>query len=381
MLTFHNIHMKKKVIFFIPTLEAGGAEKNVVNLLSGINRAKYEVALLVCKRRGQFLKDIPQSVPIFELGSLNSVVVFFKVIAFFRRQKPDLFISNLSRFNAINLLAVLVSGSASRIIVVEHTQVSLLPVTAKSFFHRIAAYFIFPGLARFLYKTAGCVIAVSGGVAQDLEMMLGSDIKVQVVYNPVVSENILEAAKEHVTHIWFDKKKIPVALSLGRLVKAKNHALLLEAIALVLKRNKVNLVVLGQGQEQEDLKQLALKLGIQDNVDFVGFEDNPFKYMAHADVFVNSSMREGFGNSIVEAMALGLPVISTDCSGPAEIIKDVGILVPSADAGALADAITKVLDDESFRKVMAKKGLYRASDFLVQTSVKNYEKLFDRLLY
>lgn len=373
--------MKKKVVFFIPTLEAGGAEKNIVNILSGIDRGKYEVTLLVCKKRGQFLKDIDRSILIFELGSLHSVVVFFKVISFFKKQKPDLFISNLSRFNAINLLARVVSSSKSKIIVVEHTQVSLLPLTARSFFHRIAAYFIFPGLAKFLYKTADCVIAVSGGVAKDLETMLHSNITLQVVYNPVVSKNMFEDAKEHVTHAWFSKKEVPVVLSVGRLVKAKNHKLLLEAIALVLEKNKVNLVVLGQGQERENLEKLALTLGIKSHVDFIGFEDNPFKYMAQADVFVSSSMREGFGNSIVEAMALGLPVISTDCSGPAEIIKDAGILVPTQNAKLLADAIIKLLDNSSFRKDIVQRGLYRANDFLVQTSIENYERIFDTLLH
>lgn len=372
--------MQKTVVFFIPTLEAGGAEKNVVNILFGINREKYEVALLVCKRRGHFLKDIPKSIPVFELGSLSSAIVFFKVIMFLRRQKPDLFISNLSRFNVINLLAILVSGSKSKIIVVEHTQVSLLALTAKSFFHRIAAYFLFPGLAKFLYKTADCVIAVSGGVARDLEMVSGGKIKARVVYNPVVNINILEASKASLSHPWFNKKEIPIVLSVGRLVKAKNYALLLQAIKLVLEKSKVNLVILGQGQEQESLEKLALQLHIKDNVDFVGFEENPFKYMARADIFVNSSMREGFGNSIVEAMALGLPVISTNCSGPAEIIENAGILVPVQDAGALADAIIKMLGDENLRKEMIKKGLNRANDFLTQTSIENYEKLFDALL-
>lgn len=373
--------MKKKVVFFIPTLEAGGAEKNVVNLLSGLTRDKYEIILLVCQKKGQFLKNIPVFVPVFELGSLNSLVVFFRTVAFLKHQKPDLFISNLSRFNIINLLAKVVSQSDSKMIVVEHTQVSLLPLTAKTFSHRTFARLIFPGLARFLYKSADCIIAVSSGVAQDLKKMLKSEITIKVVYNPVIDKNMLMAAKENVDHVWFSKKEVPVVLSVGRLVKAKNHVLLLEAIKLVLEAKRVNLVVLGQGQEEQNLEELASQMGIKDSVNFIGFQENPFKYMARADVFVNSSIREGFGNSIVEAMVLGVPVISTNCSGPAEIIKDAGVLVPLSDARSLADAIVKVLSDDIFRKDIVKKAMLRANDFLVETGVKNYESIFDVLLH
>ncbi len=373
--------MKKKVVFFIPTLEAGGAEKNVIKLLSGVSKEKYQTVLLVGKKRGEFLKDVPSSIPVFELGTLSSIMTFFKMIGFLKRQKPDLFVSNLSRFNVINLLAHFFSGSNSRIIVVEHTQVSLLPLTAKSFLHRIFARYIFPSLASFLYKAADCVVAVSGGVASDLKKVLRGKVFIKVLYNPVVDKSILDFSKDEVNQIWFNKKEVPVILSVGRLVGAKNHELLLRTVKLVLEKVKVNLVVLGQGHKKEYLEKLVFELGIKDAVHFIGFQENPFKYMARADVFVSSSSREGFGNSIVEAMALGLPVVSTDCSGPAEIIQDAGILVPVEDASSLAKAILTVLGDDNLRMQMIERGLRRANDFLVQSSVNSYEKLFDELLY
>ncbi|MSU54323.1 MAG: glycosyltransferase [Candidatus Staskawiczbacteria bacterium] len=372
--------MKKKVVFFIPTLEAGGAERNAINLLSGISQEKYELILLVCQKRGQFLGSVPSAVPIFELGSLNSFTVFWRVAVFLRHQKPDLFISNLARFNVINLLAKTIFSSKLRMVVVEHTQVSLLPITAKSLSHRIFARFIFPVLASVLYRGASAVVAVSAGVAKDLTPVLKKQIDVRVIYNPVVSKDIFALSSEEVRYPWFADKKIPIILSVGRLVKAKNHGLLLKAVASVLKKKDVNLVILGEGNERKDLENLALALGIQNNVSLIGFKDNPFAYMAKADVFVNSSIREGFGNSIVEAMALGLPVISTDCSGPAEIIGDSGIIVPQENVSALADAIIKVLEDDISRKSILVKAKQRSNNFLIETSVKNYEKLFDQLL-
>lgn len=374
-------NMQKTVVFFIPTLEVGGAEKNVVNILAGLNKEKYAITLLVCKKRGEFLRDIPVSIPVFELRSLNSLRVFWGVLAFLRSHKPDIFVSNLSRFNVINLLARLISGGKSKMIVVEHTQASLLPFTAKSLLHRLGARFIFPVLAGILYKNAVRVIAVSHAVKEDLSALFKGAVPVQVIYNPVVSKDMLSLAKEAAGHPWFNDKSIPVVLSVGRLVKAKNHGLLLKAFALVLEHEKANLVILGQGPERRDLEALSSAFGIQHHVALLGFEPNPFKYMARADVFVSSSAREGFGNAIVEAMALALPVVSTDCSGPVEIIQDAGVLVPNENPRLLADAIIKVLDDKNLGGKLRQKGLERANDFLIETSVKNYEKIFDTLLY
>ena len=327
------------------------------------------------------MKDIPASIPVFELGSLSSVVVFWRMLEFLRKHKPDLFISNLSRFNVINLLARFVSRSTSKMMVVEHTQVLLLAVTARTFLHRIFAFFFFPWIASFLYKKAHCVVAVSHGVANDLKKILGDKTPVQVLYNPVVEKKMKDLAKEDLRWPWVGPKNLPVVLSVGRLVKAKNYGLLLKAVRLVLEKRAVKLVMVGDGEDKKDLEDLALSLNIKDSIYFVGFEQNPFKYMARADVFVSSSMREGFGNTIVEAMALGLPVVATDCPGPAEIIQDAGVLVPRENISAMAEAILKVLEDSSFRARVIERGLQRANDFLVETSVKNYEKVFDELLH
>ena len=142
------------------------------------------------------------------------------------------------------------------------------------------------------------------------------------------------------------------------------------------------MVVLGKGPEEKKIKLLAHKLGLSDNILFLGFQKNPYKYIKKAEVFVLSSFHEGFGNVIVEAMACGTPVVSTNCmSGPREIIEngENGILFPVADQKALAEAVLKVLNNPSLSYKLSEQGKKRAEYFSIEKSVKKYEEIFDKL--
>ena len=143
------------------------------------------------------------------------------------------------------------------------------------------------------------------------------------------------------------------------------------------------MAILGEGKDRGTLEKLAKELGISDKVAFLGFQKNPFKYMKRATVFVLSSLHEGFGNVLVEAMACGTPVISTNCkSGPSEIIEDgkSGILVPVSDYQSLSKAIIKVLSDDSLRQKFSAEGLERVKHFSVQKNIRGYEKVFQELM-
>jgi glycosyltransferase involved in cell wall biosynthesis len=159
---------------------------------------------------------------------------------------------------------------------------------------------------------------------------------------------------------------IPTIITVGRLVYQKDHDTLLRAFALARSRLDASLVLVGQGPLQDELTTLARELGISDRVIFAGWQQNPFAWMANADLFVLSSRFEGFGNVVIEAMACGLPVVSTDCpSGPSEILAngDAGILVPVGDVHAMADAMCAVLQDGKLRKQLADKSQRRAPEF------------------
>jgi glycosyltransferase involved in cell wall biosynthesis len=172
---------------------------------------------------------------------------------------------------------------------------------------------------------------------------------------------------------------LPVIVACGRLTAQKNHPLLLNSMALVLKQTDARLLILGKGEKKDELEKLTQSLGIEKKVFFLGFKKNHHKYIARSSIFVLSSDWEGFSSVIMEAMACGVSVISTRCpSGPDEIITDGvnGLLVPVGDADAMAGAILRLLKDETLRKKLADAGRSRSEDFRVEKMVAGYEKVF-----
>ena len=203
------------------------------------------------------------------------------------------------------------------------------------------------------------------------------DSKITVIYNPVEVKTIQQLACEPLQ--LDDHSQGKTVLAVGRLVESKDYVTLLRAFALVTQHVRARLVVLGEGQLEQQLKQLCSKLGIEDRVWFLGFKHNPYKYMRNADLFVLTSQSEGFGHVIVEAMAVGTPVIATDCkSGPGEIIEDnkYGLLVPVGDHRALAERIISVLENEDLRNGLKLAGSKRALDFDAIRITMLYEELF-----
>jgi len=170
---------------------------------------------------------------------------------------------------------------------------------------------------------------------------------VQVIYNPVVTDQLLAKAAAPLDHPWFVPGSPAVILSAGRLTAQKDYPTLLRAFARLTAGREARLIVLGEGEARGSLEALARDLGVADQIFFASFVENPFAYMARADLFVLSSAWEGHPNVIVEAMACGTPVVSTDCpSGPAEILDNgkYGRLVPVGDADDLSAAMAATLD-------------------------------------
>ena len=203
-------------------------------------------------------------------------------------------------------------------------------------------------LQRLCYAADG-VICVSEGVAADLVRLTGSrEPFIRVIRNPVVTPELAELAKHPVDHPWFAADQPPVIVAIGRLARVKCLDLLLRAVARIGNHRPSRVVLIGQGREQDSLLELAARLGIADRLQFLGFQNNPYAYMARADLLVLSSEREGSPNVLAEALAVGTPVVATDCpSGPREILAQgrYGRLVPVGDEEAMADAILETLDN------------------------------------
>jgi glycosyltransferase involved in cell wall biosynthesis len=229
-----------------------------------------------------------------------------------------------------------------------------------------------PWLAKQFYRKADCIIAVSEGVADDLVSVAGlARSEIRVIYNPVVTPELVARAEEPLVHPWLVPGAAPVVLGAGRLSPQKDFATLLRAFAQVRAARPVRLIILGEGELRGQLEAQAAALGVSEDIQFPGFVDNPYAYMRRAGVFVLSSAWEGFGIVLVEAMACGAPVVSTDCPvGPAEILDGgrYGPLVPVGDGGALAQSILSMLD----RPMDPERLRARAGDFALDKIGRQY---------
>jgi glycosyltransferase involved in cell wall biosynthesis len=204
------------------------------------------------------------------------------------------------------------------------------------------------------YNQADAVIAISQGVADDLVRLGVHAEKIHVVYNPVIGRDFAERLSQPASHPWAHEKSVPLLLFVGRFAPQKDLPTLLTAFSILLTKRPARLLLLGgSGDEsrfemqQQRVFEIANKLGVRKYIDVIGFQNNPLPYMRECSVFVLSSLFEGFGNVLVEALAAGAAIVSTDCpSGPSEILDGgrFGNLVPVGDAEALAAALQQALD-------------------------------------
>ena len=223
-----------------------------------------------------------------------------------------------------------------------------------------------------LYPLADAVVAVSQGVADDLEKNAGIPSSLlRVIQNPVITPEIVDLADQPVGHPWFIQENVPIIVAAGRLTRQKDFPTLLRAFALVRQKRPCHLVILGEGRDRVMLKSLAAELGIRNEVYFPGFVENPYAYMSKAALFVLSSRWEGSPNVLTEALALGTPVVSTDCpSGPREILANgrYGTLVPIGDQESLARAILTSMGSAPEKSLL--KDAVR--DYTVEASSRKY---------
>lgn len=332
---------KERLAFFLPGLYDGGAERIMLNLANGITSRGYPVDLVLARAEGPFMDEVPSSVRLVDLNATRVVSSTPALIRYLRRERPAALLSILYA-NYIAVWAKRLAGVPLRVILGEHNTLSSAVRGSNDL--RLHLY---PSLAKWFYPWADGIVAVSGGVADDLAKSTKIPReRIQVIYNPIVTPDLFEKSKASIEHAWFKHGEPPVLLAVGRLTRQKAFDILIQAFAQVRKNYPVRLMILGEGEERLALETMIKENDLEKDISMPGFLPNPYPYMAHAAAFVLSSKWEGLPTVIVEAMALGTPIISTDCpSGPREILMDgkYGQLVPVDDPFALAAAITKSL--------------------------------------
>jgi glycosyltransferase involved in cell wall biosynthesis len=337
--------MSKRLAFFSQSLGGGGAERVIVTLANEFVKRGYIVDIVNSYHKEGYQKLLAPEVNVVVLNTRRRLLAAPRLARYLRRYRPHALLATVNTMAAV--AARMLAHVPTRIVLREATTPSqeLRHKQVSERARRIRKL----GL-RWLYPRANAIVTVSRGVAEDiLRFAPGVGAKISVIYNPVISEDMFRLAEEPVSHRWFLPHCPPVVLAAGRLVALKGFDTLLMAFAQLLQYLDAHLVILGEGEERTSLEQLAETLNIRSKVDFPGFDPNPFRYMRRASVFVLSSRYEGLPNVLIQAMACGCPVVSTNCpSGPDEILDGgkYGALVPVDDAEAMAQAILRVLQGE-----------------------------------
>jgi len=366
----------KKLYFVIPSLGGGGAERVLVHILRGLDSRKFDINLVLFRKEGVYLDHLPKSISIQFVDrnlvyGLSWLILLFKIGKLLRSNNPEVIVSFMWYSNFIILILKALRVIQSPIIVSERYTLSF-SYEGKfiEFIRRI--------VVRFFYPFADKILAVTRDMAKELNHLYNIPAsKIAAIYNPIDFKKVNQDAEERVDNLWF-RDSIPVLIAVGRLSPQKGFSYLIRAVSTLRSAFLVRLIILGEGQERKNLQQLIHHLNIQDQIQLVGFQKNPYQYLSRATIFVLSSLYEGFPNALVEAMALEVPCIATRCpTGPEEIITDGvnGLLVPPGDEKALAEAIIRLLKDPALCKKLSEEGRKRAEDFKVEKIVREYEDL------
>lgn len=313
----------------------------MLNLAIGMAEQGVDVDLVLAAATGPYLKMVPREVRVVDLQAGRVLASLPALVRYLRVERPVGLVSALDHANVVALWARRLAGVSTRVAVCMQNTPTQDARHAPSLRGRLT-----PLAMRLFYPWAEGIVGVSQGVVDDFIKMTGIRQKVRVIHNPVVTPDLFKRAEEPVEHPWLQPGQPPVLLGVGRLTQQKNFPNLIHAFAEVRRHRPVRLLILGEGEDRLALEGLIRELGLEAEVDLPGFVQNPYAYMKRAAMFVLSSDWEGLPTVLIEALALGTPVVATDCpSGPREILQEgrLGRLVPVRDVAALARAIEATL--------------------------------------
>jgi glycosyltransferase involved in cell wall biosynthesis len=368
--------MAISVAFYLPSLDAGGIERVVLNLLVHLDRSRFQPVLMLRRREGVLLSEVPGDVEIASLRGTRASLATPHLARLIARTGAGVLYSGTNAANVSAILASLLLGKRVAVVASEHTPASVFLAEAKWRGARLA-------LMRALYPQAATIAVPLADVGRELkEVLRRPDLSISVVPNPVF-DGTLASLKDEPPEIPLPGGEGPLVVSSGRLVPAKGFDVLLRAFALLCRsRPDANLVLLGDGPEMQSLQKLAGALGVSDRVRLAGTLRNPLAVISRASVMAQSSRREGFGNVLIEAMACGTPVVAADCPfGPRAILKDgqAGALVRPEDPEALASGIATLIEDRQLAARYSERGRAIAAEYEAERTVPRFERLFEEL--
>lgn len=370
----------KKLSFYISKFWLGGAERVTITLANGLASHGYDVEMLAMRPSGPTLKELFPAVKIFDLGSLvqgenlDSPTVSRKIFMKYFRDvpQPDILFTRPGNFKQILLCRTLNRCKTEIVHVIHGGRVAHPPIFSKAYLKQLAV--------KILIRRHVHFVAVSNGVASEFEPLYGKG-NIHTIYNPVVDDEIMAAADAARAKNVYEPKDRPVIVNVGRMDKGKGLDMLIRAFKKVLTKVPAKLALVGDGDEREAIKRYVSDLGLDDDVVFYGSRPDPYPYIANADLFAMPSESEGLSTVLIEALACGVQVVSTDHKyGASEILDGgkYGVLVPIGDDDAMAREIIGLLTSKTHR-FDADMLRDRARFFSKENAVQRYIDLIEQI--
>ena len=364
---------QRPITFFIPALNGGGAQRVIVNLANSILIiTKHPVHIVLASAQGEFLEEVSKEVKIIDLGTGRASRSIFALAKYLKKEKPIVLCSTLNYANVCASISWHLAWKPCRLVLRESNVVRQPQGYWLERVHCYTTQF----LMRLFYCRANRVVALGKGVAATLlERRICKPENIEIIGNPVIvdSSTADDVNDLGLSQSWRDRYIVAV----GRLAWAKGFDVLIESFANV-KDTNFDLVILGEGDLRAELESQVEKFGVSDRVYLPGFVKKPYSVIERAQLFILPSRWEGLPNALLEAMSLGVPVVSTRCPGEAaSVVLDgkLGHLVPPDDPEALAVAITEALVSPRGTK---EERMNRASDFAALSIARQYlEKAFE----
>jgi glycosyltransferase involved in cell wall biosynthesis len=368
---------RSRICFVLPSLNGGGAERAAVHILNALSPERWQRSMFLFSRTGPYLDEVDPSIQLESAAGEGRTAQWRALRAFIARTRPQVVVSFLSYFSV--LTAVRAAAVGAQVVFNQQTPMSAFLADGDYPWRRGWRRTVFNVATRRGYAAADLIVTTSQGVADDLVTAFGvRRDHIAVVPNPVDLDAVREAARESLDPAFERAWQAPVIVAAGRLAEAKNYPLLIDAMAILRQSIDARLFILGTGDEEATLRARIRERGLEYAITLCGFQKNPWKYIARADVFALSSYYEGFGNVLIEAMACAVPVVATASAGTRDIVRDGvdGILVERHQPEAFAGALAAVLGNPQRRGAMAAAASDSAPRFALPRIAQIYDDTF-----
>lgn len=371
---------RRKICFVLPSLNGGGAERAAVQILNGLDADRWDRSMFLFAREGPYLAEVHPSIRIASANTQSRWGRWNDLRSFIAKEQPEIAMAFLSFFSVLS--AARAANIGTKVIFNLQTPMSDFLTDADYQWRRGGHKTAFSAVTRIACSATDLIVATSQGVAKDLTSAFGIDPdRIRVIPNPVDLDRVRQSAIEAIDDSVLPPGDGPLIVAAGRLAEAKNYPLMIEALAVLRARTPARLCILGQGELESALRQLIAARGLGDAIRLGGFQSNPWKYIARADLFLLTSRYEGFGNVLIEAMACGVPVVATASAGTRDIVRHGidGMLAESHTADAIVAAIARVSSNHESRAAMARAAREGAQRFAVPAIINRYDHVLTAL--